>query len=120
MSDSHKDTHDLVHLLLGSLSTMEKPDEATLDANTRLLNACLLWLAQMRKRPLTSCYEFLIPPGGDASRAGWYWRHPKHNPKDYVNWHGPFPSRKAAVEARLRQPGAHRVPLDVIEADVFV
>lgn len=118
MTDSHKDTYDLVHLLLNSLTSLEG-DEHVLDARDRLQAACLLWLAQMRKRPLTGCYEFLTPPGGDAKRVGWYWRHPKFDPKDFVNWHGPYPSRKLAVEARISQRGAARVPLDVLEADIF-
>jgi hypothetical protein len=118
-----KDIHELTLMLLSALREAHKeihPEQVT-QAHEHLETHLLDYLVLMRKRPLIGAYEFLLPPNGKG--VGWYWRHPKHNPSDWVNWHGPFTSRKAAAEARIRETratGAPKTPLDVLERDIFI
>jgi hypothetical protein len=118
-----KDIHEAALLLLDALRTSINSDEETsetlIEANDYLEKALLNYLAMMRTRPLVHAYEYLIPLKGSGVKPGWYWRHPKHEPKDWVNWHGPFASRKEAISARASQKGAPRTPLDVLERDIF-
>jgi hypothetical protein len=110
----------LLAALRASKDSDEEQDAQTREANDHLEKNVLNWLAMMRKRPLLHAYEYLIPPSGKA--CGWYWRHQKADPRDWINWHGPFPSRKAAVEARLRvvhKSGGAKTPLEALEKDIF-
>lgn len=115
--------HDImtvITMLLESLATSRRSGEETeqtADANSRLTTSIMNYLAMMRKRTLSHCYEFLVPLGGPG--MGWYWRHPKFDPKDSKNWHGPYVSRKAAITARISQKGALRVPMDVLDRMIF-
>lgn len=121
METPQKDIHELTLMLLAALhaskSSDEEQDEKVCEAHNHLERHLLNYLALMRKRPLLHAYEYLIPPNGQA--CGWYWRHAKASPGDWINWHGPFTSRKAAIEDRLRQKGAPRTPLDILERDIF-
>ena len=88
-----------------------KNDAQTRDATRYLYEQIMNYRGLLRKRPLTRNIEFLVP-AGEASAAGWYYRAAEaltpslgaarslrsyHHPT--ANWHGPFPSRKAAQHA---------------------
>lgn len=121
---SQKDILDCVRLTLDALSNARSAGEtdgieALANANEYLGTALVNYVGMLRKRPLLHAYEFLTPPADDGRRAGWYWRVTNANPRDYVNWHGPYESRKAASEARLRQKGTPQRKLDLIENAIF-
>lgn len=119
VSDGQKDVYDSVRLTLDALASCASEEASLAEANLWLREQLCDYLARLRRRDLKGCYEFLTPvtSGINPEQAGWYWRHPKHNPRDSVNWHGPYGSRKAAIEARLKQGPKNR--LELLEADIF-
>lgn len=120
---TQRDILDCVKLTLDAIKANRLSDEAAecSEQNAHLETSLLNYLALLRRRPLTSTYEFLTPPADDGRRAGWYWRHPKSDWREYVNWHGPFASRKLAVENRIALAPRTRSEFLVAqaEADIF-
>lgn len=117
--DGQKDIYDSVRLTLDALAITQSEDPSLAEANLWLREQLCDYLARLRKRDLKGCYEFLTPitSSTNPEQAGWYWRHPKHDPRSALNWHGPFSSRKAAVENRLKHGPKNR--LELLEADIF-
>lgn len=128
-NDGHQDVYDCVQLLLNALALSKASGtetDATASANDYLHHHLQNYRGLLYARPLTACYEFMVPRLGSKNplhwKAGWYWRHPKHTAANAMNWHGPFASRKAAVQARLatlKRSGAPATPLAVLERDIF-
>lgn len=122
---SQKDIHDVALLTLEAIKAAKSSgelDPTLSEYNDHLATSIINWLGMMRRRPLTSAYEFLTPPAdSDGRRAGWYWRHTGANPRDWVNWHGPFTSRKGAIEAKLALAPRTRAlfVLEKVEAEIF-
>ncbi len=123
-TDPQKNIHDLVLLLLEELKLAREAGVETEEiagANSYLYQHVQAYRTLLRRRILTSTYEFLTPPADDGRRAGWYWRHPKHKNNDWVNWHGPFSSRKEAAEDRIKHAkrgGAPTLKIEVLDREL--
>lgn len=97
-SDGHQDVYDC---------------EATAKANEYLTHHLTNYRGLLYARPLTACPDSRSADASLHWKAGWYWRHPKQLARDAANWHGPFSSRKAAVQDRLahaKRQGAPGIP----------
>lgn len=118
------DVLEAVRLTLEALAQARNSEEAAqcAEPNAYLTTSLTNYLGLLRRRPLTSAYEFLTPPADlDGRRAGWYWRHPSASSRDWINWHGPFASRKAAVEDKIKLAPRTRSKflLDKVEREIF-
>ena len=119
--DAQLDVYEVTEMLLEALARARASDDETPEtrrANTYLYEKLMNYRVLMRKRTLDSAYEFLAPHNGKG--AGWYYA----STGPARNWVGPFPSRKAAVEAKLHARGkrGEKQPtktLDMIELEIF-
>jgi len=107
--DAHQNLSDAIGLLIGALNEFAMAPSATRSeraAAQYLYERVLNYRGMLRSRPLTKSVEFLTPVGPDLDGPGWYWASgpggaiDRSDWKASRNWHGPFRSQKAAVEAR--------------------
>jgi hypothetical protein len=114
-ADPHQDLHESTEILIDQITHLRRDANTTSEekrAASYLYDAIMNYRAMLRKRPLTGAYEFISPPGGIP---GWYYRCNTTDPKAAFNWKGPYPSRKAAVEARTYRPNNPKTRLAFIE-----